>query len=64
MHVANSNVGVVRRFRIFEISHVQLDSEAVRTRTIETRWNICHKYLHIIHFPLFLSSKPLFQAEF
>ena len=24
----------------------------------------CEKYLHIVHFPLSLSSKPLFQAEF
>ena len=36
----------------------------MRTKTIETRWNECEKYLHIIHFPLSLSSKPLFQAEF
>ena len=48
---------------IFEISNIQLDSEAVRTKTIETRWNECEKYLHIIHFPLPLSSEPLFQAE-
>ena len=40
----------------FEISNIQLDSEAVRTKTIETRWNECEKYLHIILFPLSLSS--------
>ena len=42
----------------------QLDSEAVRTKTIETRRNECEKYLHIIHFPLSLSSLPHIQAEF
>ena len=30
---------------------------------METRWNECEKYLHIIHFPLSLFSQPLFQAE-
>ena len=35
----------------------------MRTKTIETRWNKCHKYLHIIHFPLFLSSIPLLITE-
>ena len=35
----------------FEISNIQLDIEAVRTKAIETRWNECEKYLHIIHFP-------------
>ena len=45
------------------LSNTQLDSDAVRTKTIETRWNECEKYLHI-HFLLSLSSKPLFQAEF
>ena len=43
---------------------IQLDSEAERTKTIETRWNECEKYRYIIHFPLSLSSKSLFQAEF
>ena len=43
---------------------IQIDSGAVRTKTIETRWNECDKYLHIIHFPLSLSSTPLFKAEF
>lgn len=46
------------------MSNIQLDSEAVRTKKIETLWNEFEKYLHIIHFPLSLSSKPLFQAEF
>ena len=46
-----------------ETGHFRV-SEVVRTKTIETRWNGCEKYLHIIHFPLSLSSKPLFQAEF
>ena len=49
---------------MFEISNIQLDSEAARTKTIETYWNECEKYLHIIHFPLSLSSKPLFQTDF
>ena len=49
---------------IFEISNIQLDSEAVRTKTIETRCNECEIYLHIIHFPLSLSSLPPYQAEF
>ena len=26
---------------IFEISNIQLDSEALRTKAIETRWNEC-----------------------
>ena len=43
---------------IFEILNIQLDSEAVRTKTMETRWNECEIYLHIIHFPLSLSSLP------
>ena len=38
---------------IFGKSNIQLDSEAARTKTIETRWNECEKYLHIIHFPFF-----------
>ena len=29
---------------IFQISNSQLDSEAVRTKTIETRYNECEKY--------------------
>ena len=45
---------------VFEISNIQLDSESTRTKTIETRWYEGEKYLHIIHFPLSLSSKPLF----
>ena len=45
-------------------SNIQLDSEAVRTKTIETHWNEWEKYLKIIHFPFSLSSKPLFRAEF
>ena len=44
--------------------HFQLDSETVRTKAIETRWNECEIYLHIIHFPLSLSSLPHYQAEF
>ena len=36
----------------------------MRTKTIETRWNECEKYLHIIHFPLSFSSLPHYQAEF
>ena len=36
---------------IFEISNIQLDSEALRTKTKETRWNEYEIYLHIIHFP-------------
>ena len=48
----------------FEISNIRLDSEAVKTKTIEACWNECEKYLQIIHSPLSLSSKPLFQAEF
>ena len=61
----NLDILVVRRDNrpFSKISNIQLDSEAVRARTIETRWNECEKYLHIIHFPLSLSSKPLFQAE-
>ena len=38
---------------------IHLGGEAVRTKTIETRRNECEKYLHIIHFPLSSSSKPL-----
>ena len=57
-------IGDLSQQAIFEISNIHLDSEAVRTKTIEARWNECEKYLHIIHFPLSLSSKPLFQAEF
>ena len=49
---------------IFEILNIQLDSEAVRTKTIETRWNEYEIYLHIIHFALSLSSLPHYQAEF
>ena len=49
---------------IFEISNIQLDSEAVSTETIETRWNECGNYLHIIQFPLSLSSLPYYQVEF
>ena len=37
-------------YAIFEILNIQLDSEAVRTKTIETRWNECEIYLHIITF--------------
>ena len=44
-------------------SKYQIFSMIVRTKTIGTRGNECEKYLHIIHFPLSLSSKPLFQAE-
>ena len=53
MDVANSNVGVVRRFRkpYSIIGHFP--------NTKYSAW-----YLHIIHFSLFLSTKPLFQAEF
>ena len=44
----------------------QLDSEAVRTKTIETRWNECEKYLHITTFlclcPLNLSFKLNFNT--
>ena len=29
------------QYAIFEISNIQLDSEAVRTKTVETRWNEC-----------------------
>ena len=36
----------------------------MRTKTIETRWNECKKYLHIIHFALSLSSEPLSEGEF
>ena len=36
----------------------------MRTKTIETRWNECKKYLHIIHFALSLSSEPLSEVEF
>ena len=53
-----------KNYPFSKYSNIQLDSEALRTKTIETRWNECEKYLHIIHFPLSLSSKPLFQAEF
>ena len=36
----------------------------MRTKTIETGWNDeREKYFRIIHFPLSLSSKPLFQAD-
>ena len=48
----------------FERSNIQLDSEEVRTKTIETRWNECENYLHIFYFPLSLSSLPHYQAEF
>ena len=47
-----------------EISNIQFDNEAMRTKTIETRWNECKKYLHIIHFALSLSSEPLSVCEF
>ena len=36
----------------------------MRTKTIETRWNECKKYLHIIHFALSLSLEPLSEGEF
>ena len=36
----------------------------MRIKTIETRWNECKKYLHIIHFALSLSSEPLSEDEF
>ena len=36
----------------------------MRTKTIETRWNECKKYFHIIHFALSLSSEPLSEGEF
>lgn len=36
----------------------------MRIKTIETRWNECKKYLHIIHFALSLSSEPLSEGEF
>ena len=36
----------------------------MKTKTIETRWNECKKYLHIIHFALSLSSEPLSEGEF
>ena len=36
----------------------------MRTKTIETRWNECKKYLYIIHFALSLSSEPLSEGEF
>ena len=49
----------------FRNINIQLDSEEERTKTIiETSCNQWQRYLHIIHFPLSLSSKPLFQAEF
>ena len=52
-----------RPFSKYQIT-ILLDSEAVRTKGIETRWSECEKYLHIIHFPLSLSSMPHYQAEF
>ena len=48
------------QWAIFEISNIRLDSEAVRTKTVETSWNECEKYLHIIHFPLSLSLTLMF----
>ena len=42
-----NNHNIANQRAIFEISNIQLDSEAVRTTTIETRWDGCGKYLHI-----------------
>ena len=52
------------KWAIFKISNIQIDSETVSTKTIETHWNEGKKYLHITHFPFSLSSKPLFHPEF
>ena len=49
------------QWAIFEISNIRLDSEA---KTVETSWNECEKYLHIIHFPLSLSSNLSFKLNF
>ena len=57
----------IPRHDFFEISNIQLDSEAVRTNTIETRWSECEKYLHITTFlclcPLNLSFKLNFNIS-
>lgn len=55
---------VCEQIGLFRYIRIQLDSEAVTTKTIETRWNECKKYLQIIRLPLYLSSMPHHEAEF
>ena len=55
---------VFEQIGLFRYIKIQLDSEAVTTKTIETRWNECKKYLQIIRLPLYLSSMPHYEAEF
>ena len=62
MNILTRLLGFEDKYAIVEISNIQLDSEAVRTKTIETRWNECKKYLNIIHFALSLSSERLSQS--
>ena len=43
---------------------IQLDSEAQRTKTIQTNYNEVKDDQQHFHVPLFLSSKPRYKAEF
>ena len=70
--VSNSNYGMPRGQIHFDLlpEHPIMSFETIEMaavsakRSIETHWNECKEYLHIIRFLLSLSSEPFFEAEF